>query len=223
MNENALINEIIPGVLETEWQEIEKKLELLKPVAKTVHIDLIDDKFAHNQTFFDPQPFKKYADYFFLELHMMVDDPLKYIKSWSEVGFKRFIGQIERMPDPVKFIADSQLVGEVGLALDTQTSVEQFKNLNIDTLDLDCILVMTVKAGFSGQQFMPEMLDKVKDLRALSDTLCIEVDGGLNEQTIRAVWEAGANRFVTTSSLFEAEDIKKQFITLQKKITTQNG
>ncbi len=222
MNDNSVVNEIVPGILETDWEEIEKKLTLLKPFASTIHVDLIDNKFVHNKTFFDPQPYIKYADYFFLELHLMVDDPLKYVKSWSEAGFKRFIAHIEQMPDPVKFIADTQLLGEVGLAIDTPTSLDKIKQLNIDLLDLDAVLIMTVKAGFSGQKFIPEMLMKVKDLRAMSDTLTIEVDGGLNDYTVKTALEAGANRFVTTSSLFKTKDVRSRFLELQKIVVQQN-
>ena len=67
--------EVLPGILEKEWSAIERKLEIIKPFAKSVHIDLLDGKFAPNTTFADPTPFKKYADYFTFELHMMVENP----------------------------------------------------------------------------------------------------------------------------------------------------
>lgn len=222
MKEEAIINEIIPGILETQWSEIEKKISLLKSITQTVHVDLIDGEFAHNKTLLDPQPFKQYAEDFLFELHMMVNDPLKYVKPWSNAGFKRFIAHIEQLPDPTKFIADTQLLGEVGLAIDSQTSLAQFKQLDVNLLDLDCVLVMTVKAGFSGQQFLPAMLEKVRDLRSMSDSLPIEVDGGLNEQTIKSAWDAGANRFVATSSLFQTSDVKTQFEKLQKIIISNS-
>ena len=94
------MNEIIPGILEKDWASIEQKLEKIRPFARTVHIDLLDGKFAPNTCFADPAPFKKFSEYFYFELHMMVDDPLQYVQKWADAGFKRFIGHIEKMPDP---------------------------------------------------------------------------------------------------------------------------
>jgi ribulose-phosphate 3-epimerase len=198
---NKLHHEIIPGILEQDWEHIEKKIELVKPFAKTMHIDLLDGVFAPNKTFFDPTPFKKYATDVCLELHMMVDNPLQYLKPWADMGFQRFIGQIEKMPDIAEFVAQGQLLGEVGLALDTPTPVEKI-SVNLD--DLDFVFVMTVKAGFSRQSFLPEMLEKVKALRAKSPFIPIEVDGGVSAETITQAKDAGATRFVSTGFLFGA-------------------
>src|SRR4051812_48609289 len=115
--------EILPGILEKEWSEIERKLELVKPFAKSIHVDLLDGKFAPNTTFLDPKPFAKYTKDMTFELHMMVENPVQYIKPWADAGFRRFIGHIEKMPDQVEFVAQAQLFGEAGLALDKESSV----------------------------------------------------------------------------------------------------
>ena len=197
---DKLHHEIIPGILEQEWSEIEKKIELVKPFAKTIHIDLLDSVFAPNKTFFDPAPFKKYTEQeIIFELHMMVDNPTQYLKPWADAGFKRFIGQIEHMPDVAEFVAAGQLLGEVGLALDTPTPVEK---ITVSLEDLDFVFVMTVKAGFSRQSFLPEMLEKVKSLRAKSPFIPIEIDGGVSDQTITQAKDAGTTRFVSTGFLF---------------------
>lgn len=208
------MNEVIPGILEKEWSDIEKKLELLKPFAKSVHIDMIDGKFAENTTFLDPEPFRKYKDDFLLELHMMVEDPLSYLKPWADAGFERFLGHIEKMPDPVEFVAQGQLLGAVGLAVDSPTSIDRIKNLSLN--DLDTLLVMTIKAGESGRKFQPELLEKVKELKNRNPYLPIEVDGGINEETIIKAKEAGATRFVSTSHLFSSENIEEDY----KKLTS---
>src|SRR3989344_2030293 len=96
--------EIIPGILEKEWSEIERKINLVKPFAKSVHIDIID------------------------------------------VGFKRFLGHIEKMPDQEEFVAQGQLLGEVGIVIDGPTDLSAVK---VPYSDLDCIVVMTIKAGAS--------------------------------------------------------------------------
>ncbi len=200
--------EIIPGILEKEWEKIEAKLELVKPFAKTVHIDLLDGKFADNATFLDPEPFKKYSDYFFFELHMMVDNPIQYLKPFADAGFKRFLGHIEKMPDQVAFVADGQLLGEVGLAIDGSTSLEK---MSVSYEDLDCLLIMTIKAGISGQSFISSHLEKVKQVRAKHEFLTIEVDGGINDKTILLAKDAGVTRFVTTSFLYGDGNPQKQY------------
>lgn len=203
--------EIIPGILEKEWVEIERKIELVKPFVNTIHIDLLDGKFAPNTTFADPKPFAKYTHNIFFELHMMVDDPITYLKPWADVGFRRFIGHVEKMPDQVAFVAAGELLGEVGLAIDARTSIDA---VNVALDDLDCLLVMAVQAGFSGQQFLSDNLEKVKTLR-LQTTLPIGVDGGVNEQTLKHAKEAGATRFVATSFLFNASDPQRQYYLLK--------
>lgn len=191
-----------PGTQDKDWFSIEKKIELVKPFAKTLHVDVCDGKFAQNTTFLDPKPFKKYADDFLLEVHLMVEDPISYVDEWANAGFRRFIAQIEKMPDQAAFVAKAQLIGEAGLAIDSPTPKE---NLTVSTLDLDVLLVMMVKAGFSGQAFEEKHAEKIK---TFSDDalLPIAVDGGINEKTIGKVFSAGARRFTVTSALFNSAD-----------------
>ena len=71
--------DLLPGILEQDFAEIEKKLEIIKPFAQSVHIDIIDGKFANNTTWLDPKPFQKYSQDIFFELHMMVEEPERLI------------------------------------------------------------------------------------------------------------------------------------------------
>lgn len=196
------MHNIIPGVLEDEWFEIEKKLNLIQKFSHTVHIDFLDGKFSAEKNFIDPTPFKKYEDNFFMEAHLMVENPTSYIKPFAAAGFKRFLGHVEKMTDLEEFIAEGQIFGEVGLALDVDTSIEKIK---INFEDLDCILIMSVKAGKSGQEFMPSALTKIQELRKLTQ-IPIEIDGGINDTTLIASKRNGATRFVTTSFIFESKD-----------------
>ena len=72
------MHEVLPGINDQEWDEIERKIELVKPFAKVIHIDLLDGKFAERTTFLDPKPFSKYSQDIFFELHMMVEEPEGY-------------------------------------------------------------------------------------------------------------------------------------------------
>jgi ribulose-phosphate 3-epimerase len=192
-----------PGTENKDWSEIERKIETVKPFAKTIHIDIIDGKFANNTTFSDPEPFKKYTNDIFFEVHLMVEEPIQYIKPWAAAGFKRFIGQIEKMSDQAAFVAEAQEVGDAGLAVDGPNSLE---NVTVPHIDLDCILIMTIAAGFSGQSFQREQLEKVKKLAEQSSLIPVEVDGGINKETITDAFNAGARRFVATSAIFGNSD-----------------
>lgn len=194
--------EIIPGILETDWLEIEKKLAIIKPFSRKIHIDILDGEFSKQVSFKDSTAFKKYQNDFYMEAHLMVNDPLKLLKPFADAGFKRFLGHIEKMKDLEEFIAQGQILGEVGLALDIDTKIE---SVNVPYDDLDFILLLGVKAGESGQEFMPQVLEKVKKIREKSQ-ITIEIDGGINEETIADCLKAGANRFVATSFIFENKD-----------------
>ncbi|MEK6818330.1 MAG: hypothetical protein AABY10_00170, partial [Nanoarchaeota archaeon] len=168
--------EVIPGILEKEWSEIEKKIELVRPFAQAIHIDIIDGKFAPNTTFLDPTPFKKYSSDIFFELHMMVVDPLQYLKPFADAGFRRFLGHIEKMPSQEEFVANGQLLGEVGLAIDGPTALSE---INVPLDDLDALLCMSIKAGFSGQKFEPTYIENLEMIQE-EPWIPIERDGGFN-------------------------------------------
>lgn len=206
------MNNVFPGILEQEWSKIEEKIKLAKTFTNTLHIDIIDGKFANNTTFLNPAPFKQYSNELFLELHMMVENPIEYLKPWADAGFKRFLGHIEKMPNQEEFIREAKKHGEAGLALDGGSNIHEIK---VGLNDLDCVLIMTINAGLSGQKFDPTKLDKVKNLRHNYDTLVIEVDGGTTDETIVLAKNAGANRFITTSFLFGSENPASTFQTLQ--------
>src|SRR3990167_365207 len=204
---------IIPGILEKDWPSIEMKIQQVLPFAKAIHIDLIDGKFAPNTTFLDPAPFKKYTQDIPFELHMMVDEPLNYLKAWADAGFQRFIGHIEKMSDQVEFVAKAQLLGEVGLGLDQDSQLDA---IEVPFSDLDILLFMTVKAGASNQEFVEKNLEKIKTTREKT-FIPIEVDGGINDQSIFLAKKSGADRFVTTSFIFK-EAPQEQYKILQETL-----
>lgn len=201
-----------PGTQDREWSAIEKKIELVKPFAKTIHIDIIDGKFVNNTTLLDPEPYKKYTQELFFEVHLMVDNPISYLKPWAAAGFKRFIGQIEKMPDQAAFIAEATQLGEVGLAIDGPTPPDR---LTVSPLDLDVILFMMISAGFSGQQFQEDKLEKIKKF-AEDPLIPIAVDGGINENTIGKAYAAGVRRFTATSAIFNSENPAEAYVNLQR-------
>jgi len=202
---------IIPAILEKDWDPIQKKLEVCREFANTIHVDFIDGKFAPTTTFMDFSKFAPYSNYFLLEAHLMVEEPVNYLASLSRVGFKRFLGHVEKMSDQVDFVAKGEELGAVGLCLDLATPVEAIK-VSLD--DLDQILLMSVKAGASGQTFDPSIIEKIKSLNSQSFEN-IEMDGGINNETLPAAKQEGASIFAITSYLFGSPNPQDQFHKLQ--------
>ncbi len=219
-----------PGTENKAFSEIEKRIRSMQSFVKTIHIDVCDGKFAPNTTFADPEPFKEFIKQMatersgwvaedkgiLFEVHLMVEEPVNHLQKWADVGFTRFIGQIEKMASQEEFVAKAQLLGEVGLAVDGPTPLD---GLKANYEDLDVVLFYTgEKAGFSGASFVEDRLEKVKALRKLAEYLPIEVDGGINDETIEIAAAAGATRFVTTGFLFGLETPEKQYKLLEQKL-----
>lgn len=202
---NFNVHQIIPGITEKDWQEIEKKIEIIKTFSNKIHIDFIDNNFSQNPTFLDPTPFSKYGSQLYLEAHLQVDEPINYLDSLSKAGFKKFIGNIEKMNSQVDFVAKAELLGEVGLGLNLNTSIEQLK---VSFEDLDCVLLLSIPSNNSGLTFEETSLQKIKDLRSKT-FIPIETDGGINDQTLSQCKDAGANLFVSTS--FITQDPQNYF------------
>lgn len=208
--------QIVPGILESDWDSIEQKLSQIKIFTNAAHIDIIDGKFVNNRTFLDPEPFKKYSDELFLELHMMVIDPIELVEPWARAGFRRFLGHVEHMTSQKEFVEEAKKYGEAGLALDGPTHINAIK---IPFEQLDAILIYTSnRVGFSGPPFMDDRLDKVRHLRRLT-SIPIEVDGGITEKTILRARDAGAARFVSTNFLWNSENPTEQFKNLSESIS----
>lgn len=201
---------IIPTILEKTWEEIDSKFKIYENFTKSAHIDFIDGKFTNNETFLEFEPFKKYSDHFVLEAHLMTEEPVNYLDSLFAVGFRRFLGHIEKMSDQVEFVAKGEGMGSVGLALDIDTPLE---NIKVSLGDLDQILLMSIVAGASGRPFDERVIPKIKSLKD-KGFLNIQVDGAVNDQTLPILKSAGANIFCVNSFLFKG-DPEKQFRILE--------
>ena len=204
---------IVPGILEKDFEEIKKKISLVSPFVDTIQIDLCDGKLVPNTTFSDPSSFKEIIKDKIFELHMMVSEPGGVVEDWVTSGFKRIVGHIEGITEPMDFLNKVKAMGvEVGLGIDFNTKLSTIENY-LDYLDF--VLVMSVEAGFSGQVFGEQSLSKVRKLRQIRPNLDIEVDGGVNIETLGAAKEAGANLFVSTGYIFNG-DVKENINKLRQ-------
>jgi ribulose-phosphate 3-epimerase len=207
--------EVIPGILEKEWEMIEERLRLVTGLVDWVQLDFADNTLVPNTTFLDFSRFTRHASARLpktgtvgqasvaggpqLEAHFMVANPEKYIKAAVDAGFKRVIAQVEAH-DPRLFLdAAKHEEVEVGIAIDGPT---EFEAVEPFLEEVDFVLVMMVEAGFSGGTFLPECLEKIKSIHSYLPDLPIEADGGISDKTARLVTEAGATRLVSTSFLF---------------------
>ncbi len=201
---------VIPTILENSWEEIEKKFKIYESFTRVIHIDFIDGKFDKNLTFLDPKPFSKYSNQFELEAHLMVEEPVNYLDGLAAAGFKKFLGQVEKMSDQVDFVAKGEALGVVGLALNIETPISEIK---VNLADLDQILLMSIVAGASGRPFDERVVSKIKSLSD-REFVNIEIDGGICDQTLPILKNVGASMFCVNSFLFKA-DPEDQFRLLQ--------
>jgi ribulose-phosphate 3-epimerase len=200
--------DVIPGILEKEWSPIEEKLLLVAPHAEWIQVDIADNTLVPNTTILDftdfhPTKLLRQLKHLSFEAHLMVANPEKYIKPLADAGFKRLIAHIEAH-DPRLFLDQVQYEHvEAGVAIDGSTELEQAEPF---LEEVDVVLVMTIEAGFSGQSFMTETVEKIKTIHQNYPDLPIEVDGGINRETAKIAVDAGVTRLVSTSFLFKNPD-----------------
>lgn len=197
--------EVIPAILEKDFDILEKKIHLVENYVEWVQIDIADSTLVPNTSFLDASKFADIKTPVSFELHMMVKDPLRYMESFYKAGFKRYFAHVEG--DFVEdYIAMCYKLGvEVGLAIDGPTSFEKIH----EYLDnLDGVLVMAIEAGESGRPFREDTIDKIKRIREIDFEIPIAVDGNMNEENARKVVAAGAIRINSNSYIYNSLDIK---------------
>jgi ribulose-phosphate 3-epimerase len=143
-----------------------------------------------------------------MDCHLMIDDPARWAPPYAEAGAYNVTFHAEATDDPVAVARDIRSAGaKAGLSVKPGTPIEPYLEIlrNFDTL-----LVMSVEPGFGGQKFIPDVLSKVAAVRRLVDagelTIVVEIDGGINADTIEAAAEAGVDCFVAGSAVFGATD-----------------
>lgn len=199
--------DIIPGILEKNIIEIERKITLVAPYVDWVQIDVGDNTLFPCDTVRDAAKLAPVIAKFArsgkrFEAHLMVQKPIDYLKPFVELGCSRIIAHVES-DDLRDFLADSRTQEvEVGVALDADTPFEQLEPF---LEEVDFVLVMTGEAGASCNMFQPETVEKIKTIHRNLPDLPIEVDVGITPETAKIVKDAGATRIVTTSYIFQNE------------------
>lgn len=201
---------IAPSILSADFANLQRDIEMINnSEADWFHVDVMDGVFVPNISFGFPviAAAKKYAKKPF-DVHLMIVEPDRYITEFAKAGADIITVHYEACTHLHRTIQLIKSAGcKAGVALNPHTPVSLLKDI---LQDIDLVLVMSVNPGFGGQQFIPQTLNKVAELRQLAQqfnpNLIIEVDGGVGMQNITALVNAGANALVAGNAVFGAPD-----------------
>jgi ribulose-phosphate 3-epimerase len=200
---------VAPSLLAADFAHLADEARAVEGAADWLHVDVMDNHFVPNLTIGLPVVRSLQATTTLpLDCHLMIEAPERWALGYAEAGVYNVSFHAEAAKDPVALAADLRAAGtRAGLAIDRDTPIEPYLDL---LPHFDTLLIMTIKAGFGGQAFLPEMLDKVRTLREHVRSghlqLRVEVDGGIAEDTIAAAAEAGADAFVAGTAVYGTED-----------------
>ncbi len=198
---------LAPSIIASDFANISTELAACESAgADWIHVDVMDGHFVPTITIgpLFTEALKRNTK-LPLDVHLMIENPEAHVKSYAEVGATNITVHIEACRDAKKVIRQIKSLGcKAGISLKPSTSIKKIEPL---LSIVDIVLVMSVKPGFSGQAFMPKMIDRVKVLRKKLDEVNpnahLEVDGGINAKTLLQMKSAGANAFVTGNAAFK--------------------
>ena len=193
---------IAPSLLAADFSILKEEITNIENAgAEYLHLDVMDGNFVPNISF-GPVVIKSLRAHsnLIFDVHLMIENPDKYVADFVDAGADIICVHVESTKHLNRTI---QLIKsykkKVGVALNPSTSLDTIK---YDLDNSDMVLIMTVIPGFGGQKFIPQMLQKRKELRKIAPNIDIQVDGGINDEISKLVIEAGANVLVAGSYVF---------------------
>ena len=220
--------QIIPSILVPSEKDFLEQVESVEDILSIIQIDIADGKFVPNTTwsYSDEAPEIVTENLNIdCELHLMVEDPLAVVRKWTDVSqVKRVLVHYESNPEEIaEILAQIHSYGwEVSVVLNPDTLIDVVEDF---IEEIDGIMFMGVKPGFQGQEFVPEVLDKIKTFNKKYPNHFVEIDGAVNEDTLPGLIEAGVDGICPGSSIFgndrepkeNVKRIKELINTLTKK------
>ena len=215
--------QISPSILSADFSQLGTEIKRLEEGgADMIHVDVMDGHFVPNLTIGPPviKALRKHCSLKF-DVHLMISPVHKYIEAYTDAGADIITIHPEatqNLRESIKTIKD--LKKKVGVSLNPESKIELITEF-LDQVDL--VLIMSVNPGFGGQKFMPEVLDKIKQLKKIQQdkdlNFDIEIDGGINFENCKIAIDAGANILVSGTTVFKSNDgdIKKNIDLLKLK------
>lgn len=200
---------ISPSILSADFANLERDIKIIENAGSPyVHIDVMDGHFVPNITFGPAMvaAIRKITD-IVLDVHLMIENPEKYVTAFLEAGADIITVHLECNPD-IDFIhSEVKKFGKkLGITINPPTPVSKLVPY---ISKADMVLIMSVNPGFGAQSFIETSLDKIAEVRKLSADIDIEVDGGIKLNNVNKVIDAGANIIVAGSAIFGAEDVSQ--------------
>ena len=190
---------ILPAILTDDEIDLEKKIRQAELFTDWVQVDIMDGQFVPSRSIIDSQ-LSTIKTRLNIEVHLMVKEPESKVEGYARAGASRIVFHYESTPSPDRVISKiRRLKVGAGLAINPETSVSSIVSL-LDKIDF--ILFLSVHPGFYGKEFLPEVLEKVKEFRAKGFKMEVGMDGGIKADNIKIIKDAGVDYACVGSAVF---------------------